>query len=314
MSYPATRSRHHISRLLLCLFLLTLAGCTSSLVVRTLYADLGNRSADRFKQYADFNERQDQWIEDRAAQFHRWHRATQLPLYATELKRLGAMLENQQTLDIKAIKDLELTVRSLTDNVRHCHPLNQASDFLIRLSDRQVSQIDRHMRKQHQEFRDRYNKESSEERLQRRVANITKWSGRFGASFNARQKDLLRQTLQQQHSLGRQRMQQRVRWLDRFNANLQQRKSPEFEQNLRTLLDEQWRETERDYPKEWKENERLWTGFLQEFLTLQSAEQRNTMLSRINKFSNIIAAMSSSRATTVALNCAQQLKPAGSCC
>ncbi len=297
MPYPASHLKSCTRSLLLCLVMLALAGCTSSLVVRTLYADLDDRAADRFKEYADFNERQEQWIDARAAEFHRWHRATQLPLYASQLQQLGTQLENQPTLSLDAIKALELTVRGLTDNIRDCHPLNQATEFLVNLSDRQVAQIDRHMRQQHLKFRNRYNKESPEERLQRRVTNITKWSGRFGASFNAQQRELLVQTLQQQHSLGQQRMQQRVRWLDRFNGNLQQRTSPQFASKLAKLLDEQWRETERDYPKEWRENEQLWTHFLQEFLTLQSAEQRNTMLGRINKFSNIISSMSSKRQT-----------------
>ncbi len=297
---PAFRNLHWS---LVCAVLLILSGCTSSLVVKSLYADLDERSADRFKEYANFNERQSNWIDNRATRFHRWHRATQLPLYAEALKTLSSQLEGQATLNTDAIQSWEETIRELTDNIRSCHPLNEAHDFLVGLSDVQVKQIDSHMREQHQKFRKRYESESDQDRLERRMENITKWAGRLGAGFNPQQRALLEQTLKAQHSLGEQRMQLRRDWLARFNANLQRRKTPEFADNLNMLLEQQWRQTERDYPEQWQQNELLWSNFLQEFLRLQSEAQRNTMLVKINKFAGIIASMSK-QSTSTTTECA----------
>lgn len=284
------------ARWLVLISVLFVTGCASAIVVRTLYADLDDRSAERFKQYAEFTDRQEQWIDRQATQFHRWHRATQLPLYATALEQLGAQLKNRDTLSAEDISSWELTVQNLTENIRRCHPLNNANQFLINLSDRQVSQIDKHLRKQHQKFRKRYESESAEERLERRVANITKWAGRLGVSFNQRQRELLSATLQRQHSLGAQRMQLRSQWLDRFTANLKDRKQPEFTANHDALMAQQWRQTEREYPRQWEENEALWTDFLLQFLSLQTQQQRTTMLNRIAKFARIIDGMSSKSA------------------
>ena len=286
----------HKARWLFVLSVLLITGCASSIVVRTLYADLDDRSAERFKQYADFTDRQDQWIDRQATQFHRWHRATQLPLYASALQQLGGELSDKHTLSDEDVSRWEQTVRDLTENVRRCHPLNHADDFLINLSDRQVKQIGKHLRNQHNKFRKRYQSESADERLQRRVANITKWAGRLGASFNERQRALLIDTLKRQHSLGEQRMQLRSQWLDRFDDNLKNRRQPGFASRHDALMAEQWRQTEREYPRQWRENEVLWTNFLLQFLSLQTPQQRTTMLDRIAKFASIIDGMSGNRA------------------
>jgi len=262
-------------------FLLQLAACASELVLGTVYNELDNRSARNFKSYANFNDRQIAQIDRMASAYHAWHRKTQMPQYAALMNTIVDDISAADTLSLDAAAVWWSAASGFSDDLSACNPFNAASDLLKGLTDRQVRQITKRLRHDLDKHQDEYAEESNEERLQRRFKKITAWASRAGAKFNAQQKTLLRETLAEQVSLGKQRLELRRVWMENFIGLLNKRTEPDVETELTAHINTLWRLTSNNFPEQWRSNEELWTKFLQQFINLQTDEERQRFLKKI---------------------------------
>ncbi len=260
-----------------------LAGCTSSVVLGKAYDNFASHITKRFKSYATFDKQQKAQIEILADGYHSWHRTKQLPIYAKLLRQIVADIDSDGPLDIQTTKGWWSAARNLSAEMRQCNPFNVSAELLAGLSDKQVEQVAERLRTIHDEREERYLAESAEERIERRVAEITKWGKRGGASFNAKQKKLLQKALVSQISLGSQRLQLRRVWLEVFIALLAERKQQSFNSAVTQHIDSMWLLTATNYPEEWSGNEQIWTEFLMHYIDLQTDEQRRVFVDKALK-------------------------------
>lgn len=258
----------------------TLSGCANSMVLGTVYDGFGSKTAKRFKSYASFSESQKAQIDSLAASYHSWHRTTQLDRYAAFLRSVVAEAGSDGELSLETAGRWWQSARGFSDDLRACNPLNVAAGLLASLSDKQVGQMAANMRQELNEREDEYKAESPEERREERVKSMTKWGRRAGVSFNDAQARLLRETLQQQISLGAQWYELRRLWMEEFILLINQRDQANFQSSVTRHIDSGWRLTESRFPEQWKFNEDLWTGYIQAYINLQTDEQRQIFTNR----------------------------------
>jgi len=251
-----------------------ISACANSVVLSTVYDRFGTQTAKRFKSYATFNAAQKQEIDAFARSYHSWHRTTQLDRYSTQLREMVVAIEGSEALSFEQADSWLQSIRRFSDDMRACNPFNVSAEFLSELSDKQVEEVAAKMRSNLNERSDKYSAESAVERIERRFKDIVKWARRSGISFNDKQKRLLRETLTEQISMGAQRYELRRVWTEEFISLLGKRDETAFKANIMKHINSQWRLTESKYPKEWRSNERLWTGFIKDFINLQKPEQR----------------------------------------
>jgi len=266
---------------LIIFLLLQLVACASELVLGTVYNELDNRSARNFKSYANFNDRQAAQIDRMASAYHAWHRKNQMPAYAAFMNNIVDDISAADTLGLDAAAVWWSAASGFSDDLSACNPFNAAAELLAGLTDRQVQQITKRLRRDLDKHQDEYAQESKEERMQRRFKKVTAWASRAGAKFNAQQKTLLRETLAEQVSLGQQRLELRRVWMENFIGLLNKREEVDFETKITAHINTLWRLTSNNFPEQWSSNERLWTKFLQQFINLQTDEERQRFLKKI---------------------------------
>jgi len=145
---------------LLVFLVLQLGACASELVLGTVYNELDNRSARNFKSYANFNDRQEEQIDQMASAYHAWHRKTQMPKYAALMTDVVDDITAVDVLSVDTAADWWNAASDLSDELSACNPFNGAADLLTGLSDRQVKQIAKRLRRDRDKLQDEYAKES----------------------------------------------------------------------------------------------------------------------------------------------------------
>lgn len=256
-----------------------ISACTSSLVLGQVYNRFGNRMANHFLSFATFNDEQIMLIRDFSSSYHSWHRSAELPRYAALLRQIVSDINSSEPLEFAAAESWWIAARDSSDEMRRCNPFNVSARLLASLSDEQVKQMAGRMRAEHNREEKEYFAETPEQRLESRIKFVSKWGGRIGLSFNPQQLELLRETFNQQISLGKQRYQVRRVWLEEYIGLLNARSSDNFEPGVHAHIASLWRLTADTFPQKWQANERLWTEFMQRYINLQTPEQRQ-------KFSN----------------------------
>ena len=277
--------------------LLGVTGCSSSLVLGKIYDGFGSSTAKAFKSHATFNNAQSAQIDSLAASYHSWHRSTQMNRYSEFLRALVMDVDAADELTFEQASGWWQSVRNFTDDMRVCNPFNVAAGLLAGLSDKQVNQVAGKLRKDLNGREDEYRAEAPEQRIDRRVKEISKWGRRAGMSFKKQQKDKLRQTLQSQVSLGAQRYELRRIWMEEFILLLRQREQADFATKITEHINANWRLTETAFPDEWQTNERLWTEFIKDYINLQTPAQRRVFTDKMNSTARTLNKLSGKEVT-----------------
>lgn len=268
-----------------CLLLATLiliSGCASSLILGKVYNNFGPSAAKRFKSYATFNSAQEQQIDSLTASFQSWHRTTQLNRYADFLRAIVADVDSDGELSAAQASGWWQSVRSFTDDMRVCNPLNVSADFFAGLSDKQVDQIAARQRKNLNQWEAEFRLQTPEQRVKQRVGFMSKWGKRAGVSFNDKQTVLLTETMRSQISLGAQRFQLRRVWMEEFILLLKQRDQVGFKTKITQHINANWRVTENNFPDQWRANEQLWITYIKDYINLQTPKQRSVFVKKLN--------------------------------
>ncbi len=264
-----------------------LAGCTSPAVLGMVYDRSAKKASREIQQIASFNDSQRLYINDRLMRFHRWHRETQLPRYARLIREIASTLQQHQ-VSKPTVKSWMSEIEALSSEMTRCNPLNDSLEFLSQLTDRQVTEISVMMEEDHIEDTERYQEETVDERKKRQEQHVLKWARRSGLVFNPAQKQLLANTLLQQKSLGRQRLDLHHNWSLKFGALLADRQQQSFVAETGAHIQRLWSLTKTAYPQKWDGNTRLWEFFIHRFLELQTPDARRVMVRKASNIANTI--------------------------
>jgi len=262
-----------------------MSACTSSLVLGTAYNAAAKKTADRLKTYADFDQAQQQWIEQSFQSFQQWHRISELPGYSALLTDVATTLRSEQPIPEQQLDTWVNTVEERSHRARSCSPLTGAAEFLTDMADWQVVQLQKTLDTNRQKRYEEYKSETAEERQERRREQMITWASRAGIKFSDEQKQLLDSTLAQQTSMGDRRFRLWEQWTAEFIDLLEQRESNEFGSRLQSHVDSLWTITEKNYPKEWKQNRDLWQGFAHTILNDLCVAQKTELAETITSIS-----------------------------
>jgi hypothetical protein len=214
------------------LALLALGGCST---IRLAYDQADHIAAWTADDYFDLTPEQKQAFRSRFHRFHAWHRATQLPDYAS---LLGAVQQRVAAGATQADADwlADAIQARLQTMVRHGY--QDAALMLAQLSDEQLDAAQREFDQRNRKYAREHGvgaapDEQRRLRARRHIERIEHWTGSLDAGQEARLRELSRAL----PLVTEQRFQERLRRQAEFLALLQQRKNAEaFAPRLRDWL------------------------------------------------------------------------------
>ncbi len=194
-----------IAALLLALFLLTLQGCSAARLGYSQAADLLYWWIDG---HFDANSVQTPRLRDELAALHQWHRANELPKYASLLQK------TQQSVggDVTAAQVCALygDIRGLMDNLA-ARALGPAADLALTLTASQLEHLQHKFDKNNNEFARNFTRGNETERKERRLKTAIERAESFYGRMDEAQLAALRVTVQNSGFDTRLSMQERLR-------------------------------------------------------------------------------------------------------
>lgn len=252
---------------LILLVVLGVGACTGH---RLAYKRADWLASWRLSQYVDLNSSQEQRFDSEFRRLWDWHRATELPIYASELRELAAATGGPRVTpeQLAAWADrAEANVRRMIDRAL---PPSCAlmADFSDAQRDSLLARLDRDQEKRIEEYlepADAKLRERAQKRLRR---SVERWTGRLEAS----QIEELKQWSQTRPLNYADWIAGRQQFRDGLAAVLDRREAPEFCSALHGLF----APADAASPKvaEDRARERAWFEFLAQFSTTLSEEQR----------------------------------------
>lgn len=272
--------------------ILLVQGCTNSkLIISPLYNRLDDRMRDAFNELGEFNEEQTAAVEATLGTFHVWHRQSELPQYAELLGSVAQSVARGDT-DKQTIQQWFDAAEQHSVAIRQCHPVNFSFNFIKSLTDEQVDVLEKGFQEEYREDVERYAKRTPEERVQRRLRNITKWANRIDMEITATQRAMLLSTFKRQSSLRKQYFKLREEWDRKFFSLTRDRNNPEFDNKMGEHLNTLWRLLEDAHPEQWQSNRELWKQTGLRFVNSMTDEQRVTISQWMSKMGSTLVAIS----------------------
>lgn len=225
-----------------------------------------------------------------------WHRQTQLPVYAADLRQLADQVQagplgTEQIAAASALIDQRW--QTLQDQALPAYARLNAL-----LDDAQVREMVRHIGEHIDKHAAKRRKQTPAERDQKLIDEMDKLMREWIGKPDARQNELVRQwaaqtppapDAQDQHAL-----------LDRYAALLASRRQDGFEQRLRDFLRTEDARADAD-PSE-MEREHLWRQLLVDLSASLAAEQRNTLHQHLLEYVADCEALAAEKARAAAAN------------
>lgn len=184
--------------------------------------------------YLEINHEQKDWFNERLKEHLIWHCTTQLPGYLDWLDRLQAMVEANQITDAALQTRTQEAMQAIAETAREITP--SAIELLQRLDDKQVAEMNEAFAKDQRKRQEAYLKPSLEQQINERSKRMEKrlndWLGPLSPSQQQR-------VMAWSNALGDQNKQwigNRAHWQQQFSAAVAQRQSPQFPQQIETLL------------------------------------------------------------------------------
>ncbi len=272
---------------------LFLGACTNSkFIVGAFYNRIDNQALKAVNGWTDLTDAQNQELRAYIGTVHTWHRRSQLPIYADLIRDMTRTLS---TYDQATPADFDrwiAGVRSSMESIRVCHPAHYALPLTRTLTPAQIDQAQTHWRKEREARRERYGGRTREQRINQRVENITKWTGRLGLDLKDRQIAMIRETMVEQSSLNREMRELSDQWYEHLFDIARQTDAPDYDQKMSSHITAWFGMTERAYPEEWQRNRELWRDFAIRFEKTLSKLQRRDALRWLNQLANTLDAMS----------------------
>ncbi|MHA6179927.1 DUF6279 family lipoprotein [Pseudomonas mohnii] len=219
----------HIAILLI--FTLALGACSR---VGLAYRNLDVIIPWTLSDYLDMNGEQKDWLNERLKKHLNWHCTTQLPGYLEWLDRLQSMVETNQVTDSALQARTTEAKKAIAETARQITP--SAIELLQGLDDKQVAEMNdafaKDLRKREKEYVKPPLAQQIAERGARMDKRLTDWLGPLSVSQEQR-------VMAWSTALGDQNTQwiaNRAHWQKQFSEAVAQRQSPQFPQQIETLL------------------------------------------------------------------------------
>lgn len=251
-----------------------LAACTNSeWFLSVIYNRADNMIADEVFEYAQYTDEQTQQIEAIIEEFHLWHRITQLPEYADFLESISGRMRSGRHLSQSEVDHWYARVEALADQTGRCHPMLHGMDIMRSLSDEQIGQIADHMQDQYDRYMERSEKRTPEERLERWHRNRVRWLNRFDLDPDSEEQAALQTMLEQMPNMREANYDIWQSWDKRLLELLENRNSPDFEEQMRAHILSLGTVTQERYPQRLARTRALWVEYLTELLNARIASQ-----------------------------------------
>ncbi|MBH8613656.1 DUF6279 family lipoprotein [Pseudomonas mohnii] len=219
----------HIATLLI--FTLALGACSR---VGLAYRNLDVIIPWTLSDYLDMNGEQKDWLNERLKKHLNWHCTTQLPDYLEWLDRLQSMVETNQVTDSALQARTTEAKKAIAETARQITP--SAIELLQGLDDKQVAEMNAAFAKDLRKREKAYVKPPLAQQIAERGARmdkrLTDWLGPLSVSQEQR-------VMAWSTALGDQNTQwiaNRAHWQKQFSEAVAQRQSPQFPQQIETLL------------------------------------------------------------------------------
>ncbi len=272
---------------------LVLAGCTNSkLIIGPLYNRLDDQMRTEFNKLGEFNTAQVEAFEQTVGTFHVWHRQSEMPKYATLLSDIAQSIGEKGATSQADVDAWAADLEQFSKNFRDCHPVNYSIELIQSLSDEQIDFIERRFKGEREKNRERYAGQTKEERVERRLKNIVKWSGRLGLNFTTAQKKIIRDSLTEQISLRKEYYQLSSEWNDYLFLLARNQENPAYAEALSSHISNLWTLLERAHPEEWQSIRDLWRNTTYTLIGTFSEPQRAVTKQWLSKMGKTIDAIS----------------------
>ncbi|MEB0048139.1 MULTISPECIES: DUF6279 family lipoprotein [unclassified Pseudomonas] len=230
--------------------------------------------------YLDMSGEQKGWFNERLKEHLSWHCTTQLPGYLDWLDRLQAMVEANQVSDatlqartLEAKQAIAQTARAITPS---------AIELLQGLNDKQIADMNdafvKDQRKRQEEYLTPPLDQQIKERSERMQKRLNDWLGPLSTRQQQR-------VVTWSKVLGEQNQQwlaNRAHWQQQFSAALAQRQSPEFAQQIETLLVNPERLWTPAYQLAYADTEAQARGLIVDLMAESTPAQRQRLLKKID--------------------------------
>ena len=183
-----------------------LGGCA---MVRIAYNNAEPLVRYTARDYFDLNEKQNDQFRKRLLQFHDWHRANELPLYATLLRAAAQRVENGVTREDVAWAAAEMRARY---RVLILRTVDEASPILVTLSPAQIRELEKRLAKANEKFAREFLPADEDRRFRaqakRLVGRFEDWTG----SLSDEQEDRIERFVRAHMRTTQLRLENRKRW------------------------------------------------------------------------------------------------------
>lgn len=264
----------HIATLLI--FTLALGACSR---VGLAYRNLDVIIPWTLSDYLDMNGEQKDWFNERLKKHLNWHCTTQLPGYLEWLDRLQSMVETNQVTDAALQARTSEAKKAIADTARQITP--SAIELLQGLDDKQVAEMNdafaKDLRKREKEYVKPPLAQQIAERGARMDKRLTDWLGPLSVSQEQR-------VMVWSTALGDQNTQwiaNRAHWQKQFSEAVAQRQSPQFPQQIETLLVDRERLWTPQYRQAFANTEAQARSLFVDLMAESTREQRQRLLKKI---------------------------------
>lgn len=264
----------HIATLLI--FTLALGACSR---VGLAYRNLDVIIPWTLSDYLDMNGEQKDWFNERLKKHLNWHCTTQLPGYLEWLDRLQSMVETNQVTDAALQARTTEAKMAIAETARQITP--SAIELLQGLDDKQVAEMNdafaKDLRKREKEYVKPPLAQQIAERGARMDKRLTDWLGPLSVSQEQR-------VMAWSTALGDQNTQwiaNRAHWQKQFSEAVAQRQSPQFPQQIETLLVDRERLWTPQYRQAFANTEAQARSLFVDLMAEGTREQRQRLLKKI---------------------------------
>ena len=264
----------HIATLLV--FTLALGACSR---VGLAYRNLDVIIPWTLGDYLDMNGEQKDWFNERLKEHLNWHCTTQLPGYLEWLDRLQTMVETNQVTDAALQARTTEAKMAIAETARQITP--SAIELLQGLDDKQVAEMNdafaKDLRKREKEYVKPPLAQQIAERGARMDKRLTDWLGPLSVSQEQR-------VMAWSTALGDQNTQwiaNRAHWQKQFSETVAQRQSPQFPQQIETLLVDRERLWTPQYRQAFANTEAQARSLFVDLMAESTREQRQRLLKKI---------------------------------
>ncbi|WP_338582445.1 DUF6279 family lipoprotein [Pseudomonas sp. MAG733B] len=229
--------------------------------------------------YLDMNGEQKGWLNERLKEHLSWHCTTQMPGYLDWLDRLQTMVATNQVTDAALQARALEAKQAIAETAREITP--SAVELLQGLDDTQVAEMNEAFAKDQRKRQAQYLKPSLDQQIKERGERMEKRLGDWLGPLNATQHQ---RVVAWSNALGDQNTQwiaNRVHWQKQFSAAVAQRHSPEFPQQIETLLVERERLWTPAYRQAFAATEAQARSLFVDLMAESTPEQRQRLLTKI---------------------------------